>query len=140
MADPVHPNNVYNPDGSAVDGAKPIAREALLALPNLVKLLFRLMKDPRVPLRAKAAVAATFLYFISPIDVIPDIVPVVGQIDDLLLIAFAINRIVKASGPSVVEEHWDGDQGVLELIETIFDVASHLIPKPLRSTLDRLTG
>ena len=84
--------------------------------------------------------AATFLYFISPIDVIPDIAPVVGQLDDLLLIAFAINRIVKVSGPSVVEEHWDGDQNVLELIATIFDVASNLIPKPIRNTLDRLSG
>jgi uncharacterized membrane protein YkvA (DUF1232 family) len=140
MADPVQPDSVYNPDGSAVDRAKPIVKEALLALPNLVKLLFRLMKDSRVPLRAKATVAATFLYFISPIDVIPDIAPVVGQLDDLLLIAFAINRIVKVSGPSVVEEHWDGDQNVLELIATIFDVASNLIPKPIRNTLDRLSG
>jgi uncharacterized membrane protein YkvA (DUF1232 family) len=140
VAESLQPDGVYNPDGSTVGKIAPVVREAVLALPNLVKLLFRLMKDSRVPLRAKATVGATFVYFISPIDLIPDIAPVIGQVDDLLLIAFAINRIVKVAGPAVVEEHWDGDQNVLELIQTIIDVASNLIPAPIRKTLNRLTG
>lgn len=140
MTAPLQPDGVYNPDGSTVGRLTPMIREAVMALPNLVKLLFRLMKDSRVPLRAKAMVGATFLYFISPIDLIPDFAPVIGQVDDLLLIAFAINRIVKVAGPAVVEEHRDGEQNVLELVQTIIDMASNLIPAPIRKTLDRLTG
>lgn len=141
MAEPVQPDGVYNPDGSAVSKFTPLLKETLLALPNLIKLLFRLVKDPRVPLRAKATVGATFLYFVSPIDLIPEMInPILGQVDDILLIAFAINRIVKVAGPAVVEEHWDGEQNVLELIGTIMDLAANLIPKSVRNTLDRFAG
>ncbi|MDP8958143.1 MAG: YkvA family protein, partial [Actinomycetota bacterium] len=97
------------------------AREAVLALPNLLKLIGRLMRDPRVPLRTRAFALAILAYLVSPIDLIPDALPVLGQADDLFLAAMALQHLLNGVGEEVVREHWDGSGDVLDLIRGVLD-------------------
>lgn len=141
MTEPLRPDAVYQSGDSTLDRVRPAIRRLGLALPNMGKLLARLMRDPRVPLRPKLAVGGVLLYMVSPIDLIPEmIMPVVGQVDDLLLIAFSLDRLVKAAGPSITAEHWDGDGDVLDVIRSVTEFGSSLVPKRVRAVLEKLTG
>ena len=111
------------------------AREAILLLPNVVKLLARLVRDRRVPVKAKAFAAAVLVYVLSPIDVVPDFVIGLGKLDDIILAAVAIQYLVEATGADIVAEHWDGSEGSLELILAAAEMGAEIIPKPLRRLL-----
>ena len=126
------------PNGKTMRRPSPIVKEAVWALPNLVKLLARLFRDPRVSVKSKLVVLGTLTYLVVPIDVVPDFIPVVGQTDDVLLIAFALNRLIKVAGEDVVLEHWDGSQDVLKLISGLTDFGASLLPKKVRVLLDRI--
>src|SRR5436309_5569790 len=71
------------------------------------RLALRLVRDPRVPLAAKAIFVATVVYIISPIDIIPDWFPVVGQADDVLALLAGLNLFLRACPTWVVAEHED---------------------------------
>ena len=109
-------------------------------LPHMAKLVIRLLRDPRVPRRTKLVVGAAVGYAISPIDLIPDFIPVIGLADDILLMTFAINHMVEVAGEDVVLEHWDGSRDLLELIRSILEVASDLVPVRVRKVFARLSG
>jgi uncharacterized membrane protein YkvA (DUF1232 family) len=79
-------------------------------------------------------------YAASPVDLIPDFVPVVGLADDLVVLVFAVHHIVEMAGEDVVLEHWDGSRDLLELVRSILDVVSDLVPARLRRTVNRLSG
>jgi uncharacterized membrane protein YkvA (DUF1232 family) len=109
-------------------------------LPHMAKLMIRLLRDPRVPRRTKLVVGAAVAYVISPIDLIPDFIPVIGLADDILLMTFAINHMVEVAGEEVVLEHWDGSRDLLELIRSILEIASDLVPVRVRKVFARLSG
>lgn len=141
MSEPLRPDAVLQAGASMVERARPVLREAGLALPNLAKLLTRLMRDPRVPTRPKVTVGGVLVYLVSPLDLIPEMVmPIVGQVDDILLVAYALDRLVKAAGPSITAEHWDGDGDVLEIIRSVTEFGASLVPKRVRGLLEKLTG
>lgn len=77
-------------------------------LPDLGRLLRSLARDPRVPWHAKAVAAGAAMYVASPVDLLPDVVPGVGGVDDLLAVLVAVRRLVTAAGYDVVREHWTG--------------------------------
>lgn len=110
-------------------------REAIWLIPNVLKLLGRIVKDRRVPVRAKAFAAAVLVYVVSPIDLIPDFVIGLGKLDDLILSAVAIQHLIEAAGPEIVAEHWDGSEGSLDLILTAAEMGAEVIPKPIRKML-----
>ncbi|MDJ0664509.1 MAG: YkvA family protein [Acidimicrobiia bacterium] len=109
-----------------------VIAEALLLLPNLGKLLFRLLRDPRVPRNRRWVMAAVGAYLASPIDLIPDFVPVLGTVDDLLVMAFGIDYLLKASPPEVVIEHWDGSEDGLELVRGLTAWGVELLPSRIQ--------
>ena len=90
-------------------GRRALARELATLVPNLSRLFAGLMRDPRVPLRAKIVLGATALYLAMPIDLIPDFIPIAGSLDDAIVAAFALRFVVRASAPEIVAEHWPGD-------------------------------
>jgi len=97
-------------------GRRALARELAALVPNLTRLFAGLMRDPRVPLRAKVVLGATALYLAMPIDLIPDFVPIAGSLDDAIVAAFALRFVVRASSPEIVAEHWPGDPATLRRI------------------------
>jgi uncharacterized membrane protein YkvA (DUF1232 family) len=113
-------------------------KEAVQLIPNLAKLLFRLLKDRRVPLRRRLAMGAVGLYIASPIDLIPDAIPVVGGVDDLLLLAFAVDYLLQASPEGVIAEHWDGTEDGLELVRGMAAWGVEMMPGRLRRIIGRV--
>jgi uncharacterized membrane protein YkvA (DUF1232 family) len=110
-------------------------REYAMLVPHLVKLLARLLRDPRVPGKTKAVVVVTAGYLVSPIDLVPDFVPRVGRLDDIVMVAFALDHILNRVPPEIVREHWDGDEDVLEIIKSIVEIGAGLVPGWVRRLL-----
>jgi uncharacterized membrane protein YkvA (DUF1232 family) len=109
-------------------------------LPDLVKLVGRLLRDPRVPRRAKITLALAAAYAASPIDLIPDSIPFVGWADDILLLMLALESLIDRAGPELVREHWDGPGDVLELLRELLGMSRSVLPRRLTSMVDRLSG
>ncbi len=135
----VRPDDVMPPDGSSVQRQRFLA-DAALMLPNLVKLISRLLLDPRVPRRAKITLGLAAAYVASPLDLIPDMIPVVGWADELILIMFAIDSLIDRAGEEVVEEHWDGPGDLLSLVREGVGLSRQILPKRFGAAIDRLYG
>jgi uncharacterized membrane protein YkvA (DUF1232 family) len=75
----------------------------LMFLPNMFTLLGRLIKDSRVPLAEKALFAGAIVYVIMPLDFIPDVIPFVGQIDDVYLVALTFLRLINRTDESQIQ-------------------------------------
>jgi uncharacterized membrane protein YkvA (DUF1232 family) len=112
-----------------------VALEAALLLPNLLKLLTRLMRDPRVPIRKKAFIGAVMAYVVSPIDLIPDFVVGLGKLDDIILVSLAVDHLMNGSEEAIVLEHWDGTIDALDLVRSIFAWGAEIIPPAVRKFL-----
>ena len=91
-------------------------RAAARFLPDCAVLLRRLMAEPRVPRRHRALVLVALGYLLFPLDLIPDFLPVIGQLDDALVVAVVLRAVVRGAGPSVVAELWPGPASSLELV------------------------
>jgi uncharacterized membrane protein YkvA (DUF1232 family) len=98
---------------------RPLLRDARAIarfVPDCVVLFGRLLRDPRVPRRSKVLVAALIPYLALPFDLIPDFIPVAGQLDDSVLVAFVLRRVVRRSGPELVRELWPGPESSLRIV------------------------
>ena len=102
--------------GLLVAGRREVARAAAGLIPDLVVLVARLLRDPSVPRGRKLALAALAAYLALPFDLVPDFVPVAGQLDDVLLVALVLRGLVRSAGPSVVAEHWPGPRESLAIV------------------------
>ena len=85
-------------------GRRTDARALARVLPDLLVLTGRLLRDPRVPRRWKLALAALAAYLAFPLDLVPDFIPVAGQLDDVILVALVLRGLVRATGPELVRE------------------------------------
>jgi uncharacterized membrane protein YkvA (DUF1232 family) len=103
-------------------------KEYALVAPRIVKLVFRLMRDPRVPARSKAVLVLLAGYLASPIDLLPDFIPGIGHLDDLIMAAFALDQILNRVPDEVVREHWEGEGDVLEIVRNVVDISSSFVP------------
>ena len=111
-------------------------RELAMLVPNLAKLLGRLARDPRVPLRAKLIAGAAAAYAFSPSDLVPDFIPVLGRTDDIVVLALALDHLVEEAGMSVVREHWDGPDEVLSFMVDLVGMLAGLVPRPVRVAIN----
>ncbi|HSJ72281.1 MAG TPA: YkvA family protein [Acidimicrobiia bacterium] len=118
-------------------GVRELAVESVAIAPNLVKLLARLSMDPRVPIRRRALVVAALAYVISPVDLIPDFVPGLGRLDDVVLVAVAIDRMLSGADAAIVAEHWDGSEDALDLVRSAFAWGAEIVPSVLAKFLPR---
>lgn len=124
-------SNAGAPDGGRKDQLRKYASLA----PNLVKLVYRLGRDPRVPARTKAILVIVAGYLASPIDLIPDFIAGFGFADDLMIAAFALDQVLNRVDEAIVREHWDGDQDILQVIREIVDIASGFVPSRVKKLL-----
>ncbi len=110
-------------------------RDLLLFLPRLVVLLGRLVADPEVSKVDKVLLVAAIGYAASPIDLIPDFVPVIGELDDIYLVALVLLRLVNRAGAEKIRSHWDGPEDIVHVIESINDLAVRFLPARIRSAI-----
>jgi uncharacterized membrane protein YkvA (DUF1232 family) len=103
-------------------------KEYALLLPRLIKLVFNLARDPRVPPRSKAILVLLGAYLVSPVELIPDFLPGIGQLDDIAVVAFGLDQMLNRVDAEIVREHWDGDRDVLELVQEILDISTGFLP------------
>ncbi|GIW04781.1 MAG: hypothetical protein KatS3mg059_1401 [Thermomicrobiales bacterium] len=79
--------------------------ETVRRIPRYVLLMTNLMRDPRVPLSAKAKLSLGGAYTISPIDLVPGVIPVAGQLDDLLVLLLTLRHVVRSTDARLIAEH-----------------------------------
>lgn len=104
--------------------------EYLAVLPDLFHLAVRLLFDPVMPLQNKAVMVAALTYVVSPVDIIPDFIPVLGQLDDLVVLTKALKLLLDESNPELMaaaEKYWAGETEVLHTVTEIVDVADKLL-------------
>jgi uncharacterized membrane protein YkvA (DUF1232 family) len=100
------------------------AKDLATVLPACATAARRLRKDPRVPTRAKIAVAIAGLWVLSPIDLIPEFLPVIGPLDDVVVVAIALRYAARRVPRDVLLEAWPAEPRLLE----------RLLPMPRSST------
>jgi len=99
-----------------VAGKRTAAKELATLLPNLILLFKDLARDPRVPRGSKWLLGLAAVWLVSPIDLIPEFIPVLGPLDDAVVAALVLRHIVKVAGREVVAEHWRGEESTLDRI------------------------
>lgn len=104
-------------------------------IPNFLRLLGGLATDPRVSRVDKGLVLATLGYLAMPMDLIPDWIPFLGQVDDIYLLALALDRLLNHAGAEVLMDHWTGDVASLEAMIDALDRAGSFLPERIRELL-----
>jgi uncharacterized membrane protein YkvA (DUF1232 family) len=91
-------------------------REALRLLPDLIRLLHRLARDPALPRGVRIRLGLLLAYLAFPIDLIPDFIPVLGYADDAIIVTAVLRSTVRRAGLDAVRKHWPGtDDGFAAL-------------------------
>jgi uncharacterized membrane protein YkvA (DUF1232 family) len=97
-------------------GRRSDARAVAGFVPDCARLFWRLVGDSRVSRRHKALLLLAAGYLAMPIDLVPDFIPVAGQLDDAILVALVLRSLVRAAGPDVVRAHWPGPRSSLTTV------------------------
>jgi uncharacterized membrane protein YkvA (DUF1232 family) len=100
----------------ALAGRRADARALARFIPDCLVLLHVLLRDPRVPRRRKLLLAALLGYLTMPIDLVPDFIPIAGQLDDAIVVALVVRSVLRSGGPELVREHWRGPQRSLDAL------------------------
>lgn len=110
-------------------------KNLLMFLPNMLTLCGRLITDARVPRTEKLLFAGAILYAVTPLDLIPDMIPFVGQVDDVYLIALTLLRLINQTDERVVREHWRGGGDIIQLAGAVAELAPRLLPQRVNRVL-----
>lgn len=100
-------------------------RDALRLLPDLLRLIRRLAADKTVPIGVRVRLVLLLAYLASPIDIIPDFVPVIGYADDAIVVALVLRSVTRRAGPDALERHWPGSPHGLHLIRQLAGLADN---------------
>jgi uncharacterized membrane protein YkvA (DUF1232 family) len=117
------------------------AIEMLRKMPVYARLVWALARDPRVPTRQKLVLGAVAGYLVFPLDIIPDFIPVIGQLDDLGVLIFGLDFFIRNAPPEVVEEHMGRIARNDDELKHDLERAQGLLTdraSGLRATLDRI--
>lgn len=118
-------------------GARRTVMGTISELPNFLRLLYGLITDRRVNAVDKIVVAGAIAYILLPVDVIPDFIPFIGEVDDVFLLVLALQRLISNAGRSVVQAYWQGDPAELSAmnLEKILAAAAFFLPRRMRRRL-----
>ncbi|HUF31341.1 MAG TPA: DUF1232 domain-containing protein [Gemmatimonadaceae bacterium] len=108
--------------------------------PNYLRLLGGLITDRRVSGVDKLLVAGAFAYIVMPLDLLPDVIPFLGQVDDIYLLMLALERLIANAGASVVSSHWHGPISALSRgnLQSVLVAASFFLPRRMKKRLRKL--
>jgi uncharacterized membrane protein YkvA (DUF1232 family) len=104
-----------NIEDKVPDKFKDIIEYAML-IPDIVALLWRLFRDKRVNTKTKMLVGGLLAYIASPIDIIPDFIPLIGKIDDVAIVLFAMNKIINEVPEEVILSNWTGKDNIIKIV------------------------
>lgn len=93
----------------------------LFIIPDMAALLYRLLKDKRVPLKTKLIISGSIAYIAFPTDIIPDNIPFVGKVDEIAVAFFALERIISDVSINVILENWEGKNDIVLVIKNIIE-------------------
>lgn len=99
-----------------IAGRRQDARAPAGFIPDCIVLFRRLLRDELVPRRRKLLLAALIAYLAMPFDLVPDFIPVAGQLDDAIIVALVVRSVLRAGGPDLLREHWPGPQASLNAL------------------------
>ncbi|HEU4457040.1 MAG TPA: DUF1232 domain-containing protein [Longimicrobium sp.] len=111
--------------------------EYVKQLPQFLSLLWGLMTDPRVAMIDKVLVAGAIAYIVTPMDLIPDFIPFLGEVDDVYLLVMALRRLMENAGRKVLLSHWAGEPEALRTMNLRLVIASaaFFLPRRVRRRL-----
>jgi uncharacterized membrane protein YkvA (DUF1232 family) len=99
------------------------ARDALRLLPDVVRLVRRLAADRSLPRAVRTRLWLLLAYLLSPIDLVPDFLPVIGYADDVVVVAWALRSVVRRAGSAALERHWPGQPAWLTVVSRLAGVS-----------------
>jgi uncharacterized membrane protein YkvA (DUF1232 family) len=99
------------------------ARDALRLLPDVVRLVRRLAADRSLPRAVRTRLWLLLAYLLSPIDLVPDFLPVIGYADDVVVVAWALRSVVRRAGSAALERHWPGQPAGLAVVSRLAGVS-----------------
>lgn len=114
-----------------------VLAEYLFLLPDFFILVCRLAVDDRVPKRKKVITGAILAYMIMPIDIIPDFFPVIGHLDDLVLVVLGLNMILNDIDKQILLDNWSGKGDLLQLLQTITAKAEQFMDKNILAKIKK---
>lgn len=94
-------------------------KEALRLLPDVVRLLTRLARDRSLPRGLRVRLWLLLGYLALPVDLVPDVVPVIGYADDAVVVALALRSVTRRAGPEALERHWPGSPAGLAAVRRL---------------------
>ena len=103
----------------AVAGRRQHAAAVARFVPDCAVLFGRLARDPRVARRHKAMLIGVAGYLAMPVDLVPDFIPIAGQLDDAVLVALALRTVVRAVSEELLVEHWPGPAASLTALQRL---------------------
>ncbi len=104
----------------------------LRALPDIARTIVRLAGDPILPTATKVALAAVVLYLLSPIDLIPDFIPGLGALDDILVAAVVVDGLLNWVDRGLVLKYWPGSAESLERVARAAQMLAAWVPRRLK--------
>ncbi len=102
--------------------SRELAGAALRLIPDLARLVRALLADSGTPTSVRVALAGLLLYLLSPIDLIPDFVPVVGSADDLIVSAVVLRWVGRRVGLDDLQARWTGDPAGFEVLRRLLGI------------------
>lgn len=93
--------------------------EAFRLLPDLIRVIRRMAADKTAPRSVKIKLALLLVYLLSPVDLVPDFIPIIGQADDVIIVALVLRSVIRSAGVHLLHRHWPGNATGLSLIEKL---------------------
>ncbi len=127
----------YSSDGSSEEvpartrTRAELLKEAALAVPRMGMLLSRLMRDRDIPRGRKLFAGAALAYVVSPYDLLPDGIPFIGRIDDIVLLAAAVHSLMLAVPEDRLDAYWEGSRDALDIVAGLVQWGADLVPGPI---------
>lgn len=98
-----------------------------MLIPDITVLLWRLFRDKRVKIKVKMMVGGVIMYLASPIDILPDFIPLIGRIDDVAIAFFGLNAIINEIPEEIILENWQGEENIILLTKEAVNYISKLV-------------
>ncbi|MCB5224502.1 MAG: YkvA family protein [Candidatus Cloacimonadaceae bacterium] len=111
--------------------------EYLFLLPDLFILVCRVAIDKRVPAKRKLMLGGVIAYVMLPLDIIPDFIPVLGYVDDLVVVVMGLNTLLNEIDQHILEDNWSGDGNILHLLQKISATAEQFLDRKVMRRIKR---